>query len=220
MIPTDVDLVNLSARIYHDTSGFDYIDVGTDDGVYFGLKKLDDYDVIVFRGSIAALDWWRDLRAEPCETRNIGTVHSGFYAGMEKMWAEVKPMLTKPVVVTGHSLGAARADILCALMAADKCPPVYAAMFGEPRPGLPDFARVIKDVPRTVYRNTTSWGHDHVCDVPLRLFGKLDFVHPKIMTDVSAEPSGDLVQKYGLFSLHHIDLYVSAVAAHFAKETA
>lgn len=220
MLPNDVDLVNLSAAIYHDTSSWDYLDAGTDDGVYYAIKKFDDCDVVVFRGSITALDWWRDLRAAPLETNNIGTVHEGFHAGMEHMWADARSMLTKPVVVTGHSLGAARADILCGLMAADKCPPVHCAVFGEPRPGLPDFARIINRIPRSVYCNGNSTGHDRVWDVPLRLFGKLDFIHPTMPTMVCAEPHGDLISKYGLFSFHHIELYQAAVAAHFAKEMA
>jgi Lipase (class 3) len=214
-LPTDVDLVNLCDDIYTNTSGWDYLDHGLDDGVYFGLKKLDDCDVIVFRGSITPLDWWRDLRANPVEVHGIGTVHDGFHIGLDKMWAEVQPMLTQPVLVTGHSLGAARADILTAIMVAANKPPIRRVVFGEPRPGLEDLAEKIRQVDGPTYRNSVSWGHDRVCDVPLRLYGKLDFVHPKVMTDVSAAPSGDLMQKYEMFSLHHIQLYQQAVAAKF-----
>lgn len=216
-MPTDIDLVNLSAAIYQGTSSWDYIDTGTDDGVYWAIKNLDDCQVVVFRGSITPLDWWRDLRSLPIETNNIGTVHEGFHAGMEHMWADLKPMITKPVVITGHSLGAARADILCGLMVADKTPPARLVVFGEPRPGLADFANIISKVSRASYRNGNNSGHDRVWDVPLRLFGKLDFIHPTRPTIVYKEPSGDLFQKYGLFALHHITLYQAAVAAHLKE---
>lgn len=218
--PSDVDLVNLSAEIYTNTSGWDYLDHGLDDGIFWALRKLDGCDVIVFRGSIVALDWWRDLRAIPLETRNIGTVHAGFHAGMEKMWSEAKTMLTQPVYVTGHSLGAARALILTGLMAADKCPPARVAVFGSPRPGDSDFAAKIRDVPKVLYRNGDNYGHDRVCDVPLPLFGKFNFCDPEILTPVSAPPPNEWIERFGLFSFHHISLYATAVAAKFAKEAA
>lgn len=217
----DVDLVNLCADIYGDTAKWDYLDAGQDDEVYFGLKKYSDVDVIVFRGSITALDWWLDLQTIPTKTR-IGTVHHGFYEGMEKMWAEVQPMLTQPVMVTGHSLGAARADILTGLMVADNKLPIRRAVFGEPRPGLSDFAEFIKGVDAYPYRNGDAHGHDRVCDVPLKLLHPLDFsfVHPKPHIQVTAAPTGNIFQRDGLFSFHHIQLYQAALAAHFAKEDA
>lgn len=218
MLPTDVDLVNLSADIYINTSEWDHLDHGLDDGIFWGLKKLDGCDVVVFRGSIIALDWWRDLRAVPFETRNIGTVHAGFHAGMEKMWAEARPMLTNPVCVTGHSLGAARAMILTGLMAADKMPPARCAVFGSPKPGLKDFASKIANVPKALYRNGDNHGHDRVCDVPLPLFGKFDFCDPAILTPVSAPPPNEWIEQWGLFSFHHIQLYQQAVAAKFAAK--
>jgi Lipase (class 3) len=222
MIPNDVDLVNLSAAIYDDTSNWDHLDPGTEDGVFWGLKKLDGCDVVVFRGSITALDWWRDLRAAPLETKNIGTVHEGFHAGMEHTWTEIKAMANQPVVVTGHSLGAARADILCGIMAADKMPPVHCAVFGSPRPGLDDFAKIVrKGVPsRKSYVNGDDNGYDRVSEVPLRLFGKLAFVHVTPPTMVCAPPPFELIERYGLFGYHHIPLYVKAVTGYFAKEYA
>jgi hypothetical protein len=221
VLPTDVDCVNLSAAIYQTAGAWDYLDTGPDDEVYWGLKKLDGCDVIVFRGSITAHDWWMDLEAVPVSTR-IGTVHQGFFDGMEKMWAEVRPMLTQPVVVTGHSLGAARSDILCGLMVADKHPPVRRVVFGEPRPGLPDFAALIKSIEGSSYRNGDGGSnHDHVCDVPFKSLGPFDFVHPTPLTNVTALPTGNIFERESLFALHHIELYQAAVAAHFAtKETA
>lgn len=223
MIPSDLDLVNLCAEIYQDGGYWDHLDTGTDDEIYWGLKKLNGRDVIVFRGSITAHDWIEDLRYFPAKTR-IGTVHEGFYTGLEKMWGECAPLLNQPTMVTGHSLGAARADILCALMVADERPPVRRAVFGEPRPGMPDFARFLKDVAGNGYRNGDARGHDLVTDVPLPVhmqppFLDLDFSHPKPLVDISASPTGDLIQRREPFAYHHVQLYQAAMAA-YLEETA
>lgn len=219
MLPSDVDLVNLCAEIYQEGGSWDYLDKGEDDNIYWALKKYDGCDVIVLRGSITAHDWYEDLRAVPIKTR-IGTVHEGFYDGMEHMWSDVVSMLTQPVMVTGHSLAAARADILTAIMVVDKKPPIRRVVFGEPRPGLSDLAKFVCEVDGPTYRNGDAHGYDRVCDVPFKLFGPFDFVHPKPHMQVTALPTGNVFQREGLFAFHHVQLYQAAVAAHFAKETA
>src|ERR1700688_4527599 len=85
---TDAALASLCGLIYSPTAvigDWDHIDLGADDGIYWAIKKLDGYDVIVFRGSITLQDWIDDLRAAPIPTR-IGHVHAGFYVDMEKVW--------------------------------------------------------------------------------------------------------------------------------------
>lgn len=215
-MPANLDLVcvNLCAAIYRSDSAWDYLDEGRDDGVYFAIKHLDGADVVVFRGSITGRDWFRDIRFFPIPTR-IGTVHHGFFEGLEKMWDEIRPMLIQPVVVTGHSLGAARADILCGLMIADDLPPARRIVFGEPRPGLPDFCGPVGNRPGASFRNRDNWGHDDVTDVPLDLPHALDFGRPSPLIDVTAPPS--LIERLDpLFDYHHIALYQTALAAFFA----
>jgi hypothetical protein len=220
MLPTDADLVNLCGLIYSPTAvvdDWDYLDLGPDDGICLALKKLDGCDVIVFRGSITVHDWIDDIMVLPIGSIGplktvMGNVHFGFYSGMEKVWAELKPLITQPVIVTGHSLGAARADILCGLMIADGMSPVARVVFGEPKPGLMDFGAYIKNVPGRSYRNGDTKHHDVVTDVPM-LFPPLQFVHPTPIIVVTAEPSGDFFSRLGLFAYHHIELYQAAVAA-------
>jgi len=217
MTPSDVDLVNLCAAIYKTTDGWDHYDEAGDDGVVWALKKLDGYDVVVFRGSITAHDWVEDFRAYPTLT-NIGTVHSGFYDGMVKMLGELSSMLTQPVMVTGHSLGAARADILCALMTYSRIAPVKRrAVFGEPRAGLADFAAFLAGIPGNGYRNSDRNGHDLVTDVPLRLEGGFHFTHPKPLVDVTASPTGEWLSP---FRYHHIELYQAAMVAALQEKAA
>ncbi|SIO38681.1 Lipase (class 3) [Bradyrhizobium erythrophlei] len=90
---------------------------------------------------------------------------------------DLRPLTGQPVIVTGHSLGAARAAVMCGLMVADGAAPAARVVFGEPKPGLMDFAERIKDVPARSYRNGDALHHDLVTDVPFS-FPPLQYVHP------------------------------------------
>lgn len=227
-LPSDAVVVSLCSDIYQADAmvdkSWDHFDLGADDGVCWGLKKLDGADVVVLRGSITMQDWLRDLfvlplpSLLPLKTR-IGHVHVGFFLGMEKVWSELRPMLSQPAVISGHSLGAARASDLAALMVADGVVPAARVIFGEPKPGLMDLADVLKNVPARSYRNGDQLHHDVVTDVPMTL-PPLQFVHPTPIVPVCAEPTGDLFSRFGAFAYHHIELYVAAVSALTPKETA
>lgn len=213
--PSDALLASYCAMIYQPTAiiaGFDHFDAGADDGVCWALKRLPGFDLVVLRGSITFQDWWRDLMAAVAAPTRIGNVDVGFYFGMEKMWADLQPMITQPVIVSGHSLGAARAAILAALMKVDGKSPVSRVVFGEPKPGLMDFALIIHDIPASSYRNGDETHHDIVTDVP-STFPPVQRVHPTPIVPVSEEPTGGLFAKWGVFAYHHITLYETAVAA-------
>jgi Lipase (class 3) len=212
IMPSDAAIVALCADIYRPTAiagTFDHYDAGMDDGICWALKRLEGFDVVIFRGSVTLRDWWRDFCALATPSR-IGHVHTGFHAGMEHMWTDLKPMLSQPTIVTGHSLGAARADVLAALMTVDGVPPVARVVFGEPKPGLLDFARLIAGITGRSYRNGDSKNHDLITDLPFS-FPPDEYVHPTPIVPVSAEPSGDLFGKLGMFAYHHIELYEVAL---------
>ena len=228
MIPSDALIVSLCAAIYDPIAlispTWDHFDLGADDGVCYGLKKLDGCDVVVFRGSITLQDWLRDLFVLPIpalvpELTRIGHVHAGFFLGMEKVWGELQPLLTQPVIVTGHSLGAARAAILTGLMVKDGRPPIARVVFGEPKPGLSDLAALIEGVPARSYRNGDALHHDVVTDIPATM-PPMQFVHPSPVVVVTKSPGDDLFSKLGIFAWHHIELYQAAIAALTPKETA
>lgn len=228
MIPSDALVASLCADIYDATAlinpTWDHFDLGADDGVCWGLKKLDGCDVVVFRGSITTQDWLRDLFVLPLPSlgpllTRIGHVHAGFFMGMENVWSEVRPLLTQPVILSGHSLGAARAGILTGLMVADGVLPIGRVVFGEPKPGLIDLGELVKGIPARSYRNGDSLHHDVVTDVPMT-FPPHQFVHPTPIVPVCAEPTGDLFSRLGAFAYHHIELYVTAVSALTPQETA
>jgi pimeloyl-ACP methyl ester carboxylesterase len=212
-MPGDAAIAALCTEIYQPTAptAFDHYDAGTDDGICWAIKRLEGFDVVVFRGSKTLEDWLRDVQARATPSR-IGHVHSGFYAGMEHMWADLRPLLSQPAIVTGHSLGAARAAVLAALMTVDGAPLVARVVFGEPKPGLLDFAKLITGIAGRSYRNGDDTHHDLVTDLPLS-FPPTQFVHPTPIIPVCCRPTGDLFSTMGVFAYHHIELYRAALAA-------
>ncbi len=211
--PSDAEIAALCAAIYRPRAiveGFDQFDAGEDDGICWALKRLPGCDVVVLRGSVTLRDWICDFRALAQPSR-IGHVHLGFYDGMEHMWSDLRPLLSQPVIITGHSLGAARASILTALMVVDGVPPVARVVFGEPKPGLLDHASIIGKVDGRSYRNGDDRHHDPVTDVPFS-FPPLQYVHPTQVIPVCCRPHGGEFEQLGVFAWHHAYLYETALA--------
>lgn len=227
MMPNDAAIATLCAALYSPIAligDWDHFDLGADDGVCWALKKLGGFDVVVLRGSVTLRDWLADLlvlplgKLAPLKTE-IGHVHAGFYAGMEHVWLELRPLLTQPAIVCGHSLGGARACILAALMVKDGTPPDRRVTFGAPKPGMLDFALLIKDIDATAYRNGDARHHDYVTDLPA-LLPPFEFVHPTAVTVVTREPGLVISAELGMFAWHHSPLYVEALAALAAQQVA
>ena len=212
LVPDDAEIATLCARIYDTKAAFVHFDEGVDDGVCWALHRTDDVDMIVFRGSVTFQDWVRDLIAVAVPTR-IGTIHAGFWLGMENTCSEVQSLtIGRNVIVAGHSLGAAHASIMTGLLVDSGIAPMARVVFGEPKPGMKDAARIIRSVPGRSYRNGDNLHHDLVTDVPFS-FPPAEYVHPTPIIPVSCEPSDDLFEQLGVFAYHHIELYQTALVA-------
>lgn len=96
-----------------------------------GIKYLSHATVIAFRGSCDLEDWLNDFNIEPDYDQDVGIVSGGFLNDVREFMAKVKPMIEGSLIVTGHSLGAARACLLVALMKADQL-----IVFGCPKIGF------------------------------------------------------------------------------------
>lgn len=196
---------------------WDHIDDGlNDDGVYWAIKIIDGIYVVVFRGSDSTIDWLRDLLAiafKPWHAPSFGPVHMGFYLGMTRVWAELKTQVrpSDRVVLTGHSLGAARTPILAAEMLVDGFAPTGRVCFGEPRVGFQQFADFVAEVPTWSYRNTdgglTHEGHDGVTGVPFYL-PPAEYVPQSKLIDLTVTPASSFLPDF--FRFHHMPLYYGA----------
>lgn len=103
---TDRQCCEFAAATYQSDYVWNHLLQGdADDDVYIGIKKLPGVDVVAARGSDCDLDWERDVDAIPYLDPRIGYVHGGFYRGIPQTYAAIKPLITQPLVVVGHSLG-------------------------------------------------------------------------------------------------------------------
>lgn len=216
----DADIAVLCAGIYApDRPGgivWDHYDSGAaSDGVCWGLKHIGTDTVLVLRGSVTTQDWLRDLYAvaNPFHHDDIGPVHPGFLSGMRTVERELGNLISKSqsLYIAGHSLGAARAAILTALLVFDGWEPTARVVFGEPKPAFMPLAKMIAHIPGRSYRNGDSVHHDLVTDSPFS-FPPEQYVHPTPIIPVCARPDGDLFQRNGIFAWHHMGLYQTALA--------
>lgn len=201
---------------------WDFCDDGTnDDGVFWALMIDADAIYVVFRGSASLQDWLRDLNcwAKPWVHSALGPVHPGFLLGIEQVAHELSDRITaldpaghKPVILTGHSLGAARATICAGMLIAKGLlhNPLGRIVFGEPRPSFRFLADMLKyNLAQNVsYMAASERGHDRVTDLPFS-FPPEEFVHatPLIAVDVQPAPGDPL----GIFAWHRMSGYALAL---------
>lgn len=210
----DARLAEFCGAIYRDPTAFDLYEAGANsDGVCYAIKRVDGVDVVTLRGSVTLQDWLRDFNAwgRVVDSR-LGEVHPGFAAGMEMTWLRLKDQIGQNAIVTGHSLGAARAAILTGLMTLDGRPPLARVVFGEPKAGFQKLADIAQVVPGRSYSNGDDRHHDLVVDVPFT-FPPEQYVRPSPLIRVCAAPTGSILSRLGVFAFHHIELYQAALAA-------
>ena len=123
------------------------------DAQAFGTTGPDGSSYLVYRGTEAGKlkDIASDLRFWPTRWPNGGRVHRGFAAAEQALWERVSAWAaglgSAPLVITGHSLGAAMATLTAA-----RLPKSRLVTFGSPRVGNGAFAALFagRDVRRYV----------------------------------------------------------------------
>jgi Lipase (class 3) len=118
-----------------------------------------NYNLLVFRGTKVPQDWMEDLCCTPARfdwifesAPAIGEIHAGFghtlADGLGRIISGLAPRdQTKPLLVTGHSLGGALAALVaaCFSVMAPAIRPLSAIYtFGQPRIGLHDFCNTYR----------------------------------------------------------------------------
>lgn len=132
----------------------------------YGIK-MPDFTVLVFRGT-QPNEWndiIADIKAWPRDSDTVGHVHSGFKQELDKIYPLIMEWLVDvratPLIVTGHSLGAAMATIFTSRvhqMGAD----IQLYNYGSPRVGCRTWAKQFENIPVFRFQNT----NDIVCTIP------------------------------------------------------
>lgn len=218
---TPAELAALCALIHAEDGGgasnWTRLSLGVIDGtrVCWAIKRTSTLDVVVFRATLSFWDWIRDAEAlaDPFDAGPLGPVHSGFNRGLDAVWRDIAEALDprNPFVLTGHSLGGARACLIAGRAVVSQRPPASLVTFGCPRPAFRKLHQVIAAVPQQHFRNRNKRAHDLITDVPYTTLVQR-YVPPAPIIDVSEPPSDAQVRQSLLFAWHGIELYQAAVA--------
>lgn len=159
---------------------------------------------IVFRGTqfTSGLDfaqeWAEDALSLPLQPFPKGHVHLGFYGAWQALRGPLLAILdmTKPRVVTGHSLGAAIATLCWADLGGDLM------TFASPRVGDPDFGTALWDGQTVRIINAPDIVPNVPTDPPFRHGGQ----------EIKVQGPGDL-DKVVAHSLYSYEQGINAMAA-------
>jgi pimeloyl-ACP methyl ester carboxylesterase len=196
------------------------------EGVVYSIQTIGDVWVITLRGSITLMDWWRDFKWIPLRDDQLGYVHSGFFEGMRALFQHLITVIPAGamIVITGHSLGGARARDLAALFLVNGYKVLQLVTFGSPKPGFANLARIIQKCATTLgadgepmlgehcsYRNR----NDPIPQEPIDIeAAQMDWQHPEPWISISAAPA--LTDLEPLRD-HHIGLYLQGVTAYLGS---
>ncbi len=159
--------------------------------VYYGfLLTSDDYHLLVFRGTQRKFEYLKDLLTlqrvyiNPRTEETLGQVHLGFYLLYSEQLADgVRQAVqgldpAKPLVIAGHSLGGAMANLAAidlAIHRPELKPNLHIYTYGTPRVGNRDFVEAHSQLVPNHYRVVNL--ADLVPMTPQSNLLSVDFVH-------------------------------------------
>jgi pimeloyl-ACP methyl ester carboxylesterase len=204
---SDTNLVETIAALYAPDGRFQRVE--TTAGITWGLSRNYGAQLLVFRGSVTAEDWLRDLESEASRVvagyPSLGPVPYGFGEGLLDAYKAVNAALAPNVslYVLGHSLGAARAAAIAGMLVLNNKLVERLVLCGCPKPGMIALKTLLSPVPCVNYRN----GRDPVPDLPVPLPPLLEWraVAPLTLLNVPPPDPSDAM------AWHHIALYVKGV---------
>ena len=194
-----------------------------------GYRRLGHHGIIekvvAFRGTASIENWLTDIRVRRARFDGQQLVHSGFYEAYRSI-LDMQPVIEKPTLITGHSLGGALA-VLYAATAPGMWDGIPLYTFGQPRVGnrafasavwkrFPDWWRVI-DRADIVARVAWLFGlYRHRGNVAfVDEAGHVDINPPRILrlhTDIAAIwHEWKLRRGIALAHDHHMGLYLHAM---------
>lgn len=200
----DGQLAAACAQIYDDNATWDAR--WEIDNIVCARRRINDEDIVVFRGSKGLLDWRRDLDAHSIIDPEMHHLHHGFSLGMAALATIVIPTLGPKVYITGHSLGGAHAWLFAAKMVLAKLDPIRVVCFAPPKPGWADFRNILI-LSSAELRSYQNQG-DPVPDLPLYVPYLAEFVHPVEPRRIEVRPDQ---HDHEPLRCHHIALYQQGI---------
>lgn len=207
--PSDAELVDAAAGTYNAAATPLVTDFGKSIVAFLTARPSDGLPIIAIEGTHDPLGWAIDFLALPVGAHattmhpTLGRLHAGFYAAAQAIIPKIAIATAgRPWAITGHSLGAALALLVGAMMAEDDHPPIKIGAFAPPRVGMASFVGAIAAIPTSAYR----FGNDPVPEVPFTLPPEFAYAQvPLIAVGTAMLPP---------WRCHAIENYVTAVKGH------
>ena len=218
---THHDLALLCAALYDEPGApsvsWLYRTPTKDAPIYCGILRLEQYLVVMSRGSFTFQDWLRDLMAlaeTPYNHPQWGSVHPGFYEGVGETHEIVDQYrhVVERVIYAGHSKGAGNAQLLAARDIDDGILPHSTVVWGEPMSGFQQLVDYLGRVPGVSYQNGDDHEVDRITTVPFS-FPPENYRHRLGFTRVTQRPQAEQLAALDLFAYHHFTLYLQATPA-------
>lgn len=149
-----------------------------------GVVLRDGVQYAVFQGTCNLPGWEADFDVVSVKLPVFGKVHQGFYANLKNIRALVVLDASLPIVVSGHSKGAAEAVLFAAMLQQEKLN-VSAVLFACPNAGEQQFADwCSKNLAAISFRNADvdGWGD------PIPLTPISPYTAPVPHTIITAQP--------------------------------
>ncbi len=165
--------------------------------VSFGIVAAGEDIVLALPGAKDTYDLRLSFVALPVKHPELGFVHSGFVKDIDLVCEFLRRKRFKNLYLIGHSLGGARARLLAAMCAVEKIPVKGICVFGSPKPGFKQYARIIQKsgMSHVSFRCGTDaatylpnipnlWVHT---EEPCQIFCSREFSTPELIQDHSCE---------------------------------
>lgn len=130
---------------------FHWIEDQKTDTQAFATSK-ENHTVVCYRGTASKKDWMIDAKLGKKKSFNEqGKVHSGFKGALDSVWQQVQDAVNdlggdKKIFITGHSLGAALAQLTGYRLAVLDRPPLAIYAYGSPRVGNRAFKKAYDEL--------------------------------------------------------------------------